>query len=57
MTIGLTCLVLSVVLSILSGFIPMPAAPQLIATLSDGFKLCFGAVLALMGERKLSKRR
>jgi hypothetical protein len=57
MLIGLTCLTLAVGVSILSAFVPMPMAPQLITTLSDGFKLCLGAVLALMGEARLSRRR
>jgi hypothetical protein len=54
---GLSCLFLAVALSILSAFIQMPMAQQIISLLSDGFKLCLGAVLALMGERKLSNRR
>ena len=57
MTIGLTCLVLSVGLTILSALIPMPMAQQLITTLDRAFMLCLGAVLALMGEAKLNRKR
>jgi peptidoglycan/LPS O-acetylase OafA/YrhL len=57
MTIGLTCLALLVLISVLSAFIQIPTAQQLITTLDRAFMLCLGAVLALMGKRKLSKRR
>lgn len=55
--LGLTCLLLAVALSILSAFVQMPMAQQMVSMLSDGFKLCLGGVLALMGENKLSKKR
>jgi hypothetical protein len=57
MAIGVTCLVLSVALTIFSAYTPIPTAPQLLSMLSDGFKLCLGAVLALMGDAKLSGKQ
>jgi hypothetical protein len=55
--IGLTCLVLSVGLTVFTAFVPIPNATQLFAMLSDGFKLCLGAILALMGEQRVGKER
>jgi hypothetical protein len=55
--LGVTCLILAVALSIFSAFVQMPMAQQMVAMLGDGFKLCLGGVLALMGESKLSKKR
>jgi hypothetical protein len=51
MVIGLTCLGLSVAISIFSAFVSIPTAPQILAMLSDGFKLCLGAVLALLSKK------
>jgi hypothetical protein len=37
MTLGLNCLGLSVSISVLSAFVPIPTAPQIVGMLSDGF--------------------
>jgi hypothetical protein len=49
--IGLSCLGLAVMLSVLQSFLPVVQVQTLISTLSDGFKLCLGALLALLNER------
>ena len=57
MVLALTCLGLLVIFTILSAVIPMPMAQQLITTLDRAFMLCLGAVLALLGKKKLGKKR
>jgi hypothetical protein len=46
--IGWVCLILAVALTILQAFLPLPNAQPLISMLSDGFKLCLGAILAAL---------
>jgi hypothetical protein len=55
--IGLSCLGLAVVLSILPAFLPRVENQALVSTLSDAFKLCLGALLALLSDSTLQTRR
>jgi hypothetical protein len=55
--IGLSCLGLAVTISIVHAFVPLIEAQGLISTLSDGFKLCLGAILALLNDRTMQKNR
>ena len=55
--IGLSCLGLAVALSVVPVFFPRVEVQALIATLSDAFKLCLGAVLALLNDHAPSPRR
>jgi hypothetical protein len=55
--LGLSCLGVAAALSILRAFVPTVDLQPLISTLGDGFKLCLGALLALLTDRKGSNRR
>jgi hypothetical protein len=50
LTIGLSCLGLAVTLSIIPAFLPGVEVQMLVSTLSDTFKLCLGALLALLND-------
>lgn len=54
---GLSCLGLAVALSIVPAFLPRVEVQPLIVTLSDAFKLCLGALLALLNDHTLGSRR
>jgi hypothetical protein len=48
--IGLGCLGLAAALAVVPAFAPRAEMQMLISTLSDAFKLCLGALLALLNE-------
>lgn len=57
LVIGVSCLALAVMLSIVPVFEPRLHVQALIVTLSDAFKLCLGALLALLNEHGRRARR
>lgn len=54
--VGLSCLGVAAALSILPAFVPTVDLQPLISTLGDGFKLCLGALLALLIDRRRNAR-
>jgi hypothetical protein len=55
--IGISCLGLAMVLAIVPAFESRVEVHALISTLSDGFKLCLGALLALLNDHTRRSRR
>jgi hypothetical protein len=55
--IGLGCLGLAAALAVVPAFAPRAEMQMLISTLSDAFKLCLGALLALLNEHARRTRR
>ena len=54
--IGVSCLGLAVTLAIAQAFLPQLDIKILISTLSDAFKLCLGALLALLNNHGHQRR-